>query len=71
VQLGCAFGQRILHLGDGGQHLVVDGDELHRVVGLLLRLGDDHRDRVPAKRARSVARTVIEPGTIPEGCGGK
>ena len=46
VQLGRSFGQCGLHLGDRGQHLVVDGDELQRIVGLLPRVGDDHRHRV-------------------------
>ena len=39
-------GQRLLHVDDDRQRVVVDVDQLDRVDGLGARLGDDHRDRL-------------------------
>ena len=41
-----ALVERVAGVGDRGQRLVVDLDELGRVAGELARLGDDDRDRV-------------------------
>jgi hypothetical protein len=47
--------ERGLHVGDGGELLIVDGDELGRILGLRPRSGDDGSDRF-ALPARAVDR---------------
>ena len=43
---GCSGGQRLLHVDDRRERVVVHVDQLDRVDGLGARLGDDHGDRL-------------------------
>jgi hypothetical protein len=58
VQLRRAWHQRGTHVGHGGQRLVVDTDQLGRILGLRQSLGDDDRDRL-AVVAHGLARERV------------